>query len=378
MDIASFSIEQYFALYEFVTPHILCASDCETLPIAELLGMAGLSPADLGELSLGYTETQGDPRLREAISQSYRFVAPESVVVLAAPEEGIYLTMRTLLDPGDHVVVLTPAYDSLLNLAQHVSGNVSQWPIRPVTEGWRLDLEHLAQLVTPQTKLVVVNFPHNPTGHLPSQEDFQAIVDIVRRNDAWLLCDEMYRGLEYGEATTLPSAGELYDRSVVLAGLSKVHGLPGLRSGWLVIQDEGVRANLINWKYYTSICPPAPSEFLALAALRAQDQLIARSRRIIEKNLATATRFMARHQGMFEWRPPLAGSVAMVGLNQPSATAYCHALAKEAQVLLLPSSCMGYGDTHVRFGFGRSDFAHNLAIYEQHLASEKRGAEETA
>ena len=177
----------------------------------------------------------------------------------------------------------------------------------------------------------------------------------------------MYRGLEFGDMGTLPSAADLYERAIILAGLSKTHGLPGLRTGWLVIQDEALRDALVNWKHYTSICSPAPSEFLALAALRAQEKLVARNRAIVESNLAEATSFFGRWPELFTWRPPQAGSVALVGLNQPSATAYCQELARDAGVLLLPSSCMGYGDGHVRFGLGRTDFKQNLAIYEAYL-----------
>lgn len=367
MHIAPFAIEQYFARYEFATPHILCASDCETMPVSQLLELAGISLEELGELRLGYTESQGDPELRSAVAATYASIHPDQVVMLAAPEEGIYLLMRALLEPADHVVVLTPAYDSLLNMAIHVSGNVSQWAIQPGSGSWTLALEELERLVRPETRLVVVNFPHNPTGALPDVAEFQTILEIAQRHGAWLFCDEMYRGLEYAGRQMLPSAADLSPRAIVLAGLSKVHGLPGLRTGWLVIQDEALRDALVNWKHYTSICSPAPSEFLALAALRAQEKLVARNRAIVESNLAEATSFFGRWPELFTWRPPQAGSVALVGLNQPSATAYCQELARDAGVLLLPSSCMGYGDGHVRFGLGRTDFKQNLAIYEAYL-----------
>ncbi|MEJ2747297.1 MAG: aspartate/tyrosine/aromatic aminotransferase, partial [Anaerolineae bacterium] len=134
-----------------------------------------------------------------------------------------------------------------------------------------------------------------------------------------------------------------------------------------LVKDAALRAQLQNWKHYTTICPPAPSEFLALAALQVQDKLAARNRRLIEQNLATAAAFFARWSQLFQWRPPQAGSVALVGLNLPSATDYCHALAQNAGVLLLPSSYLGYGDQHVRLGLGRADFASNLAVYEKYL-----------
>jgi aspartate/methionine/tyrosine aminotransferase len=192
-------------------------------------------------------------------------------------------------------------------------------------------------------------------------------LEIAGRYGAWIFGDEMYRGLELNGRPTLPSAADLVERSFVLAGLSKVHGLPGLRSGWLVIHDKGARDGLIAWKHYTTICPPAPSEFLALAGLKAQAQLIARNRAIIEENVATAAPFFSRHPDQFVWRPPQAGSVALVGLNRPSATTYCQQLAESAGVLLLPSAYLGYDDRHIRFGFGRRSFAAALAHYEASL-----------
>ena len=367
MNIKPFATETFFARYEFSTPHLLCTSDCETLTTGELLRLAGLDAADLLGQRLGYTDSQGDPALRAAIAALYESVTPEEVVMLGAPEEGIYLTIRTLLEPGDHVVALTPAYDSLINLAEHVSGNVTHWPVRPTPDGWALDPDELAGLLRPDTRLVIVNFPHNPTGYLPPAETFAALLDVVRGSGAWLLCDEMYRGLESDTADRLPSATDSYERAIILSGLSKTHGLPGLRAGWLIVRDAAVRASLINWKHYTTICPPAPSERLAIAALLAHAPLVERSRGIIAANLILAEVFFARHTARFDWRPPRAGSVALVGLDAPSATDYCHALAHDAGVLLLPGPYLGAGDDCVRFGFGRLGFGEALARYEEYL-----------
>ena len=376
MEIAPFSLEQYFARYEFEVAHNLCASDCETVTVAELLQMARVEMDDFGRLGLGYTESQGHPDLRAAIAATYDDVEADDVVVLAAPEEGIYLTMRALLEPDDEVVVLAPAYNSLRNVPEHICGEaqVKRWEITPTETGWELDVDRLDTLLTPQTKMLVANFPHNPTGYLPEGSAFAAIVDAARRRGIWLFSDEMYRGLEIGDAARLPSAAGLYERSVVLAGLSKVHGLPGLRSGWLVIRDRDVRQRLINWKHYTSICAPAPSEFLALAGLAAQDRLAGRNRRIIEQNLATADNFFAAWPELFTWRRPQAGSVALVGVNVPSATDYCQRLIEEAGVLLLPGPYLGYDDGHVRFGFGRADFVANLRAYEAYVHGEEEKA----
>lgn len=377
MQIAPFEIEQFFARYEFSSPHILCASDCESISIEGLLNLADMSLSELGDLRLGYTESQGHPELRRLVAAQYeQAVTAKEVVMLAAPEEGIYLLMRALLAPGDHVVVLTPAYNSLVNVAAHVSGNVSQWPARPTADGWWLDLNRLAELLTPQTKLLIVNFPHNPTGLLPSAEMLQDIVSLARRHGVWLFCDEMYRGLELDGRSALPSAVTLYDKAIVLSGLSKVHGLPGLRTGWLLIRNRALRENLLNWKHYTTICAAAPSEFLAMAALRAQDKLVARSQKIIQKNLQVAAAFFSRWPDLFAWRRLAAGSVALVEIHLPDVTAYCHHLATTAGVLLLPGKHVGCPEQFTRWGFGRASFAASLAYYEAYLRGDSPAQDE--
>jgi aspartate/methionine/tyrosine aminotransferase len=371
MHIAPFATEHYYALYEFNTPHMLSSSDCETMSVSELMALAGLGMDGLGGQRLGYTESQGNPDLRAAVAAGYDHIDPEQVVVLTSPVEGIYLAMRTLLEPGDEIVVLTPAYDALKNMAEHVAGRVRNWQLNPIESDWQLDFDALERLVSDQTKLIVVNFPHNPTGYLPTEAEFRALIDLCQRHGIWLFCDEMYRGLEFGEAGTLPSAADLYERAIILTGLSKTHGLPGLRAGWLLVRHEPTRQALLNWKFYTTICPAAPTEFLAMAALSAGETIVGRNKALIRDNIALAEPFFHRWPDMFTWRRPRAGSVAFVGLNVPSATNYCHNLAQTAGVLLLPGACMGYEDRYVRFGFGRQGFAAALAYYETHLERER-------
>lgn len=372
MHIPPFTIEEYFALYEFSAPYMLAASDCESMTIGELLDMADMSLDGLANLHLGYTEAPGHPDLRRLIAEQYETTRPDNVIVAGAPEEAIFVAMHTLLDKGDEVIVLTPAYDSLKNLAQHICGkeNVKLWQIQETASGWQIDLNELESLLSNKTKMLIVNFPHNPTGFLPSEAQQRELINLVKKHGTWLFCDEMYRGLELPGRETLPSAVDLYERAIILSGLSKVHGLPGLRSGWLVLQDEQVRQKIINWKHYTTICASAPSEFLAQVALQVQDKLIARNTAIIQENISVANEFFARWPNMFDWKPQEAGSIALIKINVPSATEHCHTLVKEAGVMLLPSSCVGYGDGHVRMGTGRVNFPHNLAQYEAYLNSQ--------
>ncbi|MDX1413368.1 MAG: pyridoxal phosphate-dependent aminotransferase [Candidatus Promineifilaceae bacterium] len=369
MKITPFATEHFFARYEFNTPYQLCNSDCETVAIAELLQMAGVSLEDLGRLALGYTESQGNPQLREAVAESYALAEADDIIILGSPVEGIYLAARALLEPGDEVIVLTPAYDALINMFAHVVGseNVKKWSFAAADTTWELDFEQLQGLVSAQTKLIVVNFPHNPTGFLPSREQMQELVEFASAHDLWLFYDEMYFGLVHSRTAEIPSAADVSERAVVLSGLSKTYGLPGLRSGWLVVQDEALRQNILNWKFYTSICPPAPSEFLALAAWRVREQLRARNIAQIESNLRLADAFFDRWSSMFTWRRPLAGSVALVGMDVPSVTAFAERLADEAGVLIHPAVTLGSDDRHARFGFGRAGFAEALQKFEDYL-----------
>jgi aspartate/methionine/tyrosine aminotransferase len=385
MKIKPFQTERYFALHEFSAPYLLCASDCESLTVDELLDLAGARPEALGNLQLGYTESQGSPTLREEIAETYAEVGPNQIVGLGAPEEGIFTALHALLEPDDEVVVLSPCYDSLLNIVDYLGCRIARWPLTEAPEppdgtgGWQLDFRALTRLITFRTKLVIVNFPHNPTGYLPSLEEWHTLLWLADRAGAWLFSDEMYRGLEHDPAGRLPAACDLYDRAITLCGLSKTYGLPGLRTGWLALQDEALRDRILGWKDYTTICASAPSEALALLALRAGEALTDRNRTIVLENLAQAEPFFGRHGHVFRWNRPRAGSVALVGLRPgaPSgyspagASAFCQRLVAEQGVLLLPATGLGYSDTHVRFGFGRRSFPLALEQLDLYLTQQQ-------
>jgi aspartate/methionine/tyrosine aminotransferase len=376
MNIKPFYTERFFAIHEFAAPYLLCPSDCESLTVEELLHMAGASWASLGQLRLGYTETQGAPALRECIAATHDAVGPDQVIGLSAPEEGIFLTMHALLERGDRVIVLTPCYDSLVNVAEYLGCHMVRWPLleareRPNGSGtWKLDLDSLETVVTPGTRLVITNFPHNPTGYLPSHDEWQALIHIVQQAGAWLFSDEMYRGLEYSAAARLAPGCDLYERAITLCGLSKTYGLAGLRVGWLALQDRAMRDRILAWKDYTTICASAPSEALAEMALGIGETLASRNVQIIKDNLSLAEPFFSRWKQVFRWNRPQAGSVALLGLRSGSAGAFCQRLLDEQGVLLLPSRGLGFGDGHVRFGFGRLAFPQALDQLDHYLSGQ--------
>ncbi len=369
MRIVPFSTEHFYAQYEFTTPYQLCNSDCETITVGALLKMADISMEQFGLLSLGYTESLGHPQLRQSIAETYRNIDIDDVIMLGTPIEGIYLTARAALNPGDEVIVLSPAYDALINMFEHVVGasSLRKWAFVPDDTRWALDFDQLRTLITPKTKMVVVNFPHNPTGYLPTQDQMKQLSDVVEQNNLILFGDEMYFGLVHSGTPAVPSVADMTKDAIVLSGLSKTFGLPGLRTGWLIVRDTELRKDIINWKFYTSICPPAPSEFLAMAAWNVRDKLQAKSVALIEQNLQLAESFFQRWPDLFTWRKPMAGSTALVGMNVPSVTEFSVQLAQKAGVLIQPAVTLGSDDQHMRMGFGRAAFGEALEKFEAYL-----------
>lgn len=369
MQLPPFELERYFAQYEFSTPHLLCASDCESLALRDLLALDDGARERFDSLWLGYTESRGHPDLRAAIAAQYAHIGPGEVLVHAGAEEAIFNFMHVALAPGDHVVVHAPCYQSLTEVARGIGANVSKWRGDPA-RGWALDLDDLRKLLTTRTRLVVVNFPHNPTGFLPTASfiaELSALSDHCRFT---LFSDEVYRGLELDPADRLPSMADVNERAVSLGVMSKAYGLAGLRIGWLATRDAARLHELASFKDYTTICSSAPSEFLATLALRHADALVDRNRQIVRENLDRLDGFFDRHRERFEWHRPKAGSVAFPMLRRGSVAAFCAEIVAKTGVLLLPGTLYGDGYNAFRIGFGRRNLPEALARFEAFLQAQ--------
>jgi aspartate/methionine/tyrosine aminotransferase len=366
--ITPFKLERYFALHEFKARYLLSASDCESLTLPELLSMADEDSIQRwSSLSLGYTESLGLPALREEIARLYQNV-PAGQILTLTPEEGIFIAMQTLLKPGDHVICLFPGYQSLYEIARSLGCEVTPWALVNQGTAWRLDFPALEAALRPNTRLLVVNFPHNPTGFLPTHAEQQRIVEFARAHHLALFSDEMYRLLEYNPADRLPPACDLYEQAISLSGLSKSFALPGLRVGWLATQDEDLFREWTLYKDYTTICSSAPSEILALMALRARDKIIRRNLDIIAANLALANPFFAEFEPHFDWLPPLAGSIAFPRLKTGQAVdAFCEDVLREKDVMIVPGSMFDFPGNHFRLGLGRKNFPEAMGLLGEYL-----------
>jgi aspartate/methionine/tyrosine aminotransferase len=368
MQLHPFQLERYFARYEFNAPYILSASDCESIQQKELLALADPEARGLWEnLSLGYTESAGHPLLRAEIAGLYDTLAPEEILVLA-PEEGIFIAMHTLLEPGDEIVAISPAYQSLHEIARSLGCKVIPWTFQPAAGGWHLETEALKELLTPRTRLLVINFPHNPTGFLPLRSELEAILSLADRHGLYVFSDEMYRLLEYEPKSRLPPVSDLYERGISLSGMSKTFALPGLRIGWLASHAPGLFEHWVTFKDYTTICSSAPSEILALIGLRAKAEIISRNLEIIRTNLSQAEHFFNRYQDLFSWIVPQAGSIAFPEwTGSGSIEKFCQELLDHQGVMIVPGSLFEFPGQRFRIGLGRRSFAAGLQRLEVYL-----------
>ena len=366
MQLEPFKLERYFARYEFSTRYLLCSSDCESMTIMDLLSMEPNSSIALERQWLGYTEPKGAPMLRKGISELYTTIDSDDVLVHSGAEEGIFLFMHAALQPGDHIIVHSPCYQSLEEVARSIGCDVTLWQARE-EDGWSLDIEELPGLMRQRTRAVVINTPHNPTGFLMSKHDFQEVCRITAESGVILFSDEVYRESEHDARDRLPAACDMNELAVSLGVMSKTYGLPGLRIGWIATHNEGIRSRMERLKDYTTICNSAPSEHLAELALRHRNKLVGRNLGIIRENLATLNLFFSRHKDRFEWSPPRAGPIAYPRLLDGDIDAFCDDLVTSSGVLLLPGSVYGDRENHFRIGFGRKNMVEALEHLEQYL-----------
>jgi aspartate/methionine/tyrosine aminotransferase len=366
MQISAFKLERYFARYEFNVKYVMCASDCESVSIQDLLAFEPGAIDRLHRLRLGYTDSQGSPSLRQAICQIYDTIQPKHVLVHTGAEEAIFLFMHAVLDAADHVIVHWPCYQSLFQVARSIGCQVTLWNARE-ENGWSLDLDELQQNIRPNTKTVIVNTPHNPTGYLMPPEPFQEITRICRDKGIILFSDEVYRESEYRQEDRLPAACDLGEHTVSLGVMSKTYGLAGLRIGWIATRNADIYQRVAALKDYTTICNSAPSEFLAALALRHRQKLVERNLGIIADNLAVLDAFFARHADRFTWQRPKAGAIGFSRLLGGDVVNFCETLLESAGVLLLPGTLYDDSGNHFRIGFGRKNLPEAMAKLEKFL-----------
>lgn len=371
MKINDFKLEVYFDKYEFTAPYLLTQSDCESMEIGELLKYEPGSEDMLLKGWLGYTEVAGSPELRALVAGLYKNIRDDEVLMHTGAQEAIFDYMNVMLEKGDHMICMFPAYQSLFEVANAENCEVSPWNLKQGEHGWTVDFDELETLIRPNTKLIAVNSPNNPTGYTFSEEELKRLCTIADKHGLYIFADEVYRGLDL-DGVSKPWIADIYDRAVSLGVLSKSYGLPGLRIGWVATQDKGLLEKMKKFKHYLSICNSGPSEILSIVALKHSDELLQRSLGMIKGNLEIADKFFARYPDLFRNNRPMSGPIAFheIKIGQPI-DEFCDDLVRKSGVLLLPANQYGFKGQYFRMGYGRRSFEQSLDVFEQYLVGRK-------
>lgn len=365
----AFELEEYLLAHESRATISLCASSLETVSLSRLLSLADEETRALWDgLVLDYSQPQGLPMLKAEISQQYKAILPESVCIFAGAAEAIMCTLQGLLTTDDHAIVVTPCYQSLetipASLCEVTSISLDE------ADGWSLRLDAVEAAVRPNTKLIVINFPNNPTGALPDWPTLAALIELARRHNLYLFSDEVYRGMEIDPADRLPAIADCYERGISICSISKPYGLPGLRVGWVASQDASVIDAATAVKHYMSICPNSTGEVLALMALRAQTQILDKNLSIMRRNLRHIDQFFAQHCDLFKWQIPKGGCIGFPQLlSSESAGQFAERLLQEEGVLILPGHVYRWGNHHFRISYGKANMSDALTRFQQCLIS---------
>ena len=365
MKIEPFVLERWMTAHELSATHDIAESGILPLSLDDLISFEEPEAREallkrLLETPLGYSEASGSLELRSVLAGTYRDCGPENILVTTGAIEANFLLFNVLLEPGDHVVAVNPAYQQLGSVPRAVGADVSLWSIGP--ENYRYDLGELERLVTPRTRLIVVNTPHNPTGAMLSEKELGRVYDLAESVGARLLCDEAYRWLEVpGGDPFAPPAFDLGPAAISVGTISKPLGLPGLRIGWMAAPAETV-AEGGGMRDYVSLSPGKLSDALAILAFKHRDRIVGRNRKIIARNLDATSRFVEERSDFLSWTPPRGGLLALLRyeLDVPSLE-LADRLSEEHGVMLAPGSAFGF-EHHLRIGIGQdpSVFAEGL------------------
>ena len=367
-----FELEVFFSQWEFKAKYHLTASDMESMSMKDLLAMASDEDREKHEnLWLGYTQTWGHPELRTEIAKTYDTMKDENVLVFAGAEEAIYTAMKTMLDEDDHAIVVVPNYQAAETVPLGIC-DVTGVPLEEDND-WALDIDKIAGALRPNTKLISINFPNNPTGKIISAEDQQKLINLAREFGIYIFSDEVYRGIELDPSKRLPQIADVYEKGVSLNVMSKAYGLPGLRIGWLASADKQVLEDAERYKHFLTICSSGPSEILSIIALKNREQILERNINLLSENAEKLDKFFSEFPDLFKWSLPDGGAVAYPKyLGPKTANEFCADLLDETGVLILPpriynSELLSTPQDHFRIGFGRSGMDEMLDVFYHYL-----------
>jgi len=370
MEIKTFAVERWMNTYENDAVYNLAETDAKPFTLDELLSLGNKDALleELLKIKLGYNPTTGRKELREVIAGFYRDTFPENVLITTGAIEADFLVTNVLVKPGDTVIVQFPAYQALYSTAEARGANVKYWKM-DIDKGYEPDLDELKKLIDENTKLIVLNIPHNPTGAVISEAQLKTILSWAEEGDFWVLCDEVYHDFAL-YPNVIPTHGRsLSKRAISVGSMSKAYGLSGLRLGWIAGPEELVNA-CWGWKDYTSISNSPINDFLATFALKNVDKVMERNLNIARKNLDILLKWLEEHKNYFDYVRPKAGVLLFPRLKNVGITTeeMCKELYVRYKLLMMPGECFEMPG-FLRIGFGNDSqmFETGLSIFSEFL-----------
>lgn len=370
MHIRTFGVEQWMNEYETRCSYNLAETCVESLTVGQLLDLTGHRDTildDLLPMKLTYGAIEGSDRLRGAVAATYEAVDADQVSITHGAIGANQLVYLTLVEPGDRVISIVPNYQQHYSIPESLGATVELLPLDPA-DGWLPDLDRLADLVANGAKAVTLSNPNNPTGAVIDESGLRRLVEICDRAGAWLVCDEVYRGMNQQAPVATPSVAALYDRGIGTGSMSKAFSLAGLRLGWIVGPVDFMQRVTVH-RDYNTISVGMVDDLLAAIALEHADVLLERSRSITRGNLATLTEFIDRTPRL-SFVAPRGGTTALLDYGSEVASRdFCVRLIEETGVMLTPGSALDV-EGYVRIGFANnpSVLAEGLAILGEFLA----------
>lgn len=334
------SIEDWFDNYQYEVDYDVGESGVKFLNFSSL-------KLDLGDLPLRYGHHRGKPELRELISQDYERVSPDQIAVTTGASEANFAVIASLVGENDHIIVEHPNYPSLYEVPRSLNRRLDLLHLT-FEEKFKPNLEKLESLITPQTKLVTLTHPNNPTGSIITEKMLYEIVEMVEEHDAYLLFDETYRELSFKK--TLPPAATLSPRVISITSMSKVYGLPGIRIGW-VAADKHIIESVRAVREQLTICNSVIGEEIAIHVLRRKQDFLKNVKKRVASNFKVVQEWMKRQEDL-EWVCPKGGVVGFPRFKMDMSTDnLCLLLVKKYRTFVVPGHCFEMNN-HFRLGFG--------------------------
>ena len=356
MRIEPFEMERWQSTHEHKVSFNLSESGVHPLTLEELLGMPGgdgtATPDTLGPIPLGYTQGNGLEALRERVALLYPGSDIENILLTHGGAEANFLTTLRLIEPGDEVIMMLPNYMQTYGLVRGWGAELIPWPMLAERD-WDPDPDALDEAISDRTRLIIITNPNNPTGRVLREPILERVVAAAERVGAWILSDEIYRGAEL-DGREAPTLWGRYDRLLVTSGLSKAYGLPGLRMGWVASPDIDQVNTLWSYHDYSTICPSAVTEQLALHALEPErrSRILQRTRDILNRNLPLLLEWVNEQGDLFSYVNSEAGAILWVEYHlDVNSSELAERARADEDTLIVPGDHFGM-DHFLRLGYG--------------------------